>query len=81
MQHWMDDPDVRFVCQPSSPLRFTDAPAPALKPSPLLKQHEEEVLGGDFGFWRKNGQLSVNRGDQYGGASEGVESYAKVNCH
>jgi crotonobetainyl-CoA:carnitine CoA-transferase CaiB-like acyl-CoA transferase len=49
MQHWMDDPDVRFVCQPSSPLRFTDAPAPALKPSPLLKQHEEEVLGG--GFW------------------------------
>ena len=26
------------------------APAPALKPSPFLNQHEEEVLGGVFGF-------------------------------
>jgi hypothetical protein len=31
-------------------LRFADAPAPALKPSPFLNQHEEEVLGGIFGF-------------------------------
>jgi crotonobetainyl-CoA:carnitine CoA-transferase CaiB-like acyl-CoA transferase len=45
--------DPRFatrVCLPSSPLRFTDAPAPALKPSPFLNQHVEEVLGGIFGF-------------------------------
>ena len=47
-RHWMDDPDVRCVCQPSSPLRF--AYAPALKPSPFLNQHEEEVLWGIFGF-------------------------------
>lgn len=38
------------VCLPSSPLRFTDAPAPALKPSPFLNQYEEEVLGGVLGF-------------------------------
>jgi crotonobetainyl-CoA:carnitine CoA-transferase CaiB-like acyl-CoA transferase len=31
-------------------LRFADAPAPALKPSPFLNQHEEEVLGGIFGY-------------------------------
>jgi crotonobetainyl-CoA:carnitine CoA-transferase CaiB-like acyl-CoA transferase len=31
-------------------LRFADAPAPTLKPSPFLNQHEEEVLGGIFGF-------------------------------
>ena len=46
----MEDPEVGRVCLPSSPLRFTDAPAPALKPSPFLNQHEEEVLGGIFGF-------------------------------
>jgi hypothetical protein len=34
----MDDPDIGFVCQPSSPLRFTDAPA--LKPRSFLDQHE-----------------------------------------
>jgi len=47
---WMDDPEVRRVCLPSSPLRFVDALAPGLKPSPFLNQHEEEVLGGIFGF-------------------------------
>ena len=46
----MDHPEVGRVCLPASPLRFTDAPAPALKPSPFLNQHEEEVLGGIFGF-------------------------------
>jgi CoA:oxalate CoA-transferase len=52
MLHWVDHPEVGRVCLPSSPLRFTDAPAPApaLKPSPFLNQHEEEVLGGIFGF-------------------------------
>jgi formyl-CoA transferase len=50
MLHWMDEPKVKRVCQPSSPLRFTDAPAPALKPSLFLDQHQEEVLGGIFGF-------------------------------
>jgi CoA:oxalate CoA-transferase len=45
---WMDDPEVGRVCLPSSPLRLTDAPA--LKPSPFLNQHKEEVLGGIFGF-------------------------------
>ncbi len=49
MVHWMNHPEVGRVCLPSSPLRFTDAPAPALKPSPFLNQHEEEVLGGNFG--------------------------------
>jgi crotonobetainyl-CoA:carnitine CoA-transferase CaiB-like acyl-CoA transferase len=48
----MDDPEVGRVCLPSSPLRFADAPAPApaLKPRTFLNQHEEEVLGGVFGF-------------------------------
>ena len=50
MLHWMNHPEVGRVCLPSSPLRFADAPAPALKPSPFLNQHEEEVLGGIFGF-------------------------------
>jgi CoA:oxalate CoA-transferase len=50
MLRWMDDPEVGRVCLPSSPLRFTDAPAPALKSSPFFNQHEEEVLGGIFGF-------------------------------
>ncbi|MCZ8278198.1 MAG: CoA transferase [Acetobacteraceae bacterium] len=50
MLHWVDHPEVGRVCLPSSPLRFADAPAPALKPSPVLNQHEEEVLGGIFGF-------------------------------
>jgi CoA:oxalate CoA-transferase len=31
-------------------LRFADAPAPVLKLSPFLNQHEEEVLGGIFWF-------------------------------
>ena len=51
MLHWMDDPEVGRVCLPSSPLRFADAPAPALKPSPFFNQHKEEVLGGIFGFF------------------------------
>ncbi|MCA3413310.1 MAG: hypothetical protein INF84_01815 [Roseomonas sp.] len=46
----MDDPEVRRVCLPSLPPRFTNVLAPALKPSPFLNQHEEEVLGGIFGF-------------------------------
>ena len=46
----MDDPELGRACLPSSPLRFTDAPAPALKASPSLNQHGEEVLGGIFGF-------------------------------
>jgi hypothetical protein len=46
----MDDPEGGRVCLPSSPLRFTDAPAPALKPSPFFDQHKDEVLGGIFGF-------------------------------
>jgi crotonobetainyl-CoA:carnitine CoA-transferase CaiB-like acyl-CoA transferase len=50
MLHWVEHPEVGRVCLPSSPLRFSDAPAPALKPSPFLNQHEEEVLGGIFGF-------------------------------
>ena len=50
MLHWVEHPEVGRVCLPSSPLRFTDAPAPALTPSPFLNQHEEEVLGGIFGF-------------------------------
>jgi crotonobetainyl-CoA:carnitine CoA-transferase CaiB-like acyl-CoA transferase len=50
MLHWVEHPEVGRVCLPSSPLRFADAPAPALKPSPFLNQHEEEVLGGIFGF-------------------------------
>jgi hypothetical protein len=29
---------------------FAASYAPALKPSPFLNQHEEEVLGGIFGF-------------------------------
>ncbi len=48
MRQQMDDPEAGRVCLPSSPLRFTDAPA--LKPSPFLNQHEEELLGGIFGF-------------------------------
>ncbi len=48
--HWVEHPEVGRVCLPSSPLRFADAPAPALKLSPFLNQHEEEVLGGIFGF-------------------------------
>ena len=50
MLHWMDDPEVGRVCLSSSSLRVTDAPAPTLKPSPFLNQHEEEVPGGIFGF-------------------------------
>ncbi len=50
MRHWMDDPEIGRVCLPFPPLRFTDALAPALKPSPFFNQHEEEVLGGIFGF-------------------------------
>jgi CoA:oxalate CoA-transferase len=50
MLHWMDHPEVGRVCLPSSPLRVTDAQAPTLKPSLFLNQHEEEVLGGIFGF-------------------------------
>jgi len=46
----VEHPEVGRVCLPSSPLRFADAPAPALKPSPFLNQHEEEVLGEIFGF-------------------------------
>ena len=48
--HWMDDPEVGRVCLPFSPLRFGDALAPGLKPSPFFDQHKEEVLGGIFGF-------------------------------
>ncbi len=50
MLHWVDHPEVGRMCLPSSPLRVTDAPAPALKSSPFLNQHEEEVLVGVFGF-------------------------------
>ena len=50
MLHWMDDPEVGRACLPLSPLRFTYAPAPALKPKPFLNQHEEEVPGGILGF-------------------------------
>ncbi len=50
MLHWMDGPEVGRVCLPCSPLRFTDAPALALKPRPFLNQHEEEVPGGILGF-------------------------------
>jgi hypothetical protein len=73
MLHWVDHPEVGRVCLPSSPLRFADAPAPTLKPSPLLNQHEEEVLGGDF--WVYGGTTrgaAGGGGDQYGGAGEGV---------
>lgn len=48
MLHWMDDPEVGRVCRLSFPQHFTDTPA--LRPNPFLKQHEEEVLGGIFGF-------------------------------
>ena len=44
---WQRQPACR--ARPAPP-RFTDAPAPALTPSPFLNQHEEEVLGGIFGF-------------------------------
>ena len=50
VRHWMDDPEDGRVCLPFSPLRFGDAPAPALKPTPFFDQHKEEVLGGIFGF-------------------------------
>ncbi|MCA3039812.1 MAG: hypothetical protein ING00_06065 [Roseomonas sp.] len=50
MRQRIDDPKVGRVCLPSLPPRFTNALAPALKPSPFLNQHEEEVLGGIFGF-------------------------------
>ncbi len=46
MRHWMDGSEVGRVCLPFSPLRFGDALAPGLKPSPFLNQHEEDVLGG-----------------------------------
>jgi CoA:oxalate CoA-transferase len=50
MRQRMDGSEVGRVCLPSLPLRFADAPAPALNLSPFLNQHEEEVLGGIFGF-------------------------------
>jgi hypothetical protein len=59
MRQRMDDPEVGRVCLPSSPLRFTDAPA--LKPSPFLNQHEEEVLGGCLGFRRNNARRCGKR--------------------
>jgi hypothetical protein len=59
MLHWMEDPEVGPVCLPSSPLRFTEAPAPALMPSPFLNQHEEEVLGG--GVRQSNARCSGRR--------------------
>jgi hypothetical protein len=69
----MDHPEVGRVCLPASPLRFADAPAPALKPSPFLNQHEEEVLGGNFWvFGGRTGCAAGDGGDQYGGAGEGV---------
>jgi crotonobetainyl-CoA:carnitine CoA-transferase CaiB-like acyl-CoA transferase len=46
----MDHLEVGRVCLPASPLRFTYAPAPALKPSSFLNKHEEEVPGGILGF-------------------------------
>ena len=49
-RHWMDDPELGRACLPFSPLRFGGALAPGLKPSPFLNQHEEDVLGGIFGF-------------------------------
>lgn len=68
----MDDPKVGRVCLPSSPLRFADAPAPALKASPFLNQHEEELLGK---FWVFDGTargVAGSGGHQYGGAGERV---------
>ncbi len=50
MLHWVEHPEMGRVCLPCSPLRFADAPAPALKPSQFLSQHEEDVLGGILGF-------------------------------
>jgi hypothetical protein len=68
----MDDPEVGRVCHPSSPLRFTDAPALALKPSPFLNQHEEEVLGGFWVLRGRTGSAAGGRGDQHGGVGKGV---------
>lgn len=50
MRREMEYSEVRRVCLPFSPLRFGGALAPGLKPSRFLNQHEEDVLGGIFGF-------------------------------
>jgi hypothetical protein len=70
MRQRMDDPEVGRVCLPSSPLRFTDAPA--LKPSPFLNQHEEELLGGFWVFGGTARGVAGSGGHQYGGAGERV---------
>ncbi len=62
MRQRIDDPKVGCVCLPSLPPRFTNALAPALKPSPFLNQHEEEVLGGILGFRRQNARRCGRRG-------------------
>ena len=44
LQH-VDHPDLGSVVLPSTPLRLGDAPAPRLRPSPRLGQHNAQVYG------------------------------------
>jgi hypothetical protein len=51
VRRWMNDPEVGRVCLPFSPLRLGGALALGQKPRHFHNQHEEEVLGGIFGFF------------------------------
>jgi CoA:oxalate CoA-transferase len=50
MLQQVDHPDLGPVVLPSTPLRLGDAPAPRLKPSPRLGQHNAQVYGGMLGL-------------------------------
>lgn len=49
LQH-VDHPDLGAVVLPSTPLRLGDAPAPKLRPSPRLGQHNDVVYGEMLGL-------------------------------
>ena len=46
----IDHPDLGSVVLPTTPLRLSGAPPPALRPSPRLGQHNEEVFGNWLGL-------------------------------
>ena len=50
MLQYVDHPDLGRVVLPTTPLRLSEAPAPVLRPSPRLGQHNDEVFGGILGL-------------------------------
>lgn len=50
MLQYVDHPDLGPVVLPTTPLRLGDAPAPVLRPSPRLGQHNDEVFGQMLGL-------------------------------